>query len=560
MPRRRSIGNKQKEATFFASPGTFHVGSAVSNFTAEVIVALFDRWERRFATILSQLINCNPFHPRWVELEREALGPAFREAPPVYHRQAEWDESSLHPNIMILGEHTSRLTEQARRRLAEGMSATDAESRWYEDLALYHLYRNCYAALDEAVLVGPRQTRDGAVAVAWDRFVSDYHRFFRALGREFPEGHQPKHVFACFFQMRRAFHHIYSNILGLSKPAATLRGAVWQSIFTHDMRRWARTLAERMGNLPTLITGPSGTGKELVARAVGLSRFIPFDPASKKFRTDFAGSFYPLNLAALPPTLIESELFGHKKGAFTGAVEDRTGWLEECEKNYGCYGTVFLDEIGELDASIQVKLLRVLQTGVFHRLGESKERSFSGKIISATNRDLAAEMRAGRFREDFYYRLCADRITTPSLREQLADAPNDLYNLLLFIARREIGDTEAEGLARETKAWIDANLAHDYPWPGNFRELEQCLRNVMIRQSYQPARLAGSSAPEDPRQALATAVIDGSLTLAELERRYSTLVYAQTDSYQEAAQRLDCDWRTLRSKIDSELLRQLKQT
>src|SRR5262249_17192229 len=157
------------------------------------------------------------------------------------------------------------------------------------------------------------------------------------------------------------------------------------------------------------------------------------------------GSFYPLNLSALAPTLIESELFGHVEGAFTGAVADRDGKLdgEVCNR----YGTGFLHEIGELDQGVQGKLLRGLQRRQFQRLGETEDREFVGKTVAATNCDLAAEMRAGRFREDFYYRLCADHITTPSLREQLAEAPDDLYSLLVFIARKEIGDDEAEALA-----------------------------------------------------------------------------------------------------------------
>ena len=109
---------------------------------------------------------------------------------------------------------------------------------------------------------------------------------------------------------------------------------------------------------------------------------------------------------ALPATLVESELFGHRRGAFTGAVQDRAGWLEACP----AHGTVFLDEIGELEPALQVKLLRVLQERTFHRIGDTRERRFSGKLIAATNRDLAAEIQAGRFREDLYYRLCADVI------------------------------------------------------------------------------------------------------------------------------------------------------
>ena len=112
-------------------------------------------------------------------------------------------------------------------------------------------------------------------------------------------------------------------MLGASHAATRLRAQVWQSIFTHDMRRYARSLYKRMGDITTLITGPSGTGKELVARAIGLSRFIRFEPHKEQFASDFSASFYAVNLSALAPTLIESELFGHKEGAFTGAASPR---------------------------------------------------------------------------------------------------------------------------------------------------------------------------------------------------------------------------------------------
>ena len=132
---------------------------------------------------------------------------------------------------------------------------------------------------------------------------------------------EASHLFACFFQIRRAFDLIFRHIIGASRPAANLRATVWQSIFTHDMRRYRRSLYRRMHDVTTLVTGPSGTGKELVARAIGLSRYIPFDPDREMFVADLDGSFHALNLSALSPTLIESELFGHRKGAFTGALE-----------------------------------------------------------------------------------------------------------------------------------------------------------------------------------------------------------------------------------------------
>jgi transcriptional regulator with GAF, ATPase, and Fis domain len=163
----------------------------------------------------------------------------------------------------------------------------------------------------------------------FDRFRKDTAAYLNIPGISFsPE--ETGHIFACFFQLRRAWQNIFENIIGGSAASVRLRAAVWQSIFTSDMRRYRRALYQRMGDITTLVAGPSGTGKELVARAIGLSRYIPFDPKKKQFTIDFSQCFFPINLSALSPTIIESELFGHKKGSFTGAVADRIGFLELC--------------------------------------------------------------------------------------------------------------------------------------------------------------------------------------------------------------------------------------
>ncbi len=245
---------------------------------------------------------------------------------------------------------------------------------------------------------------------------------------------------------------------------------------------------------------------------------------------------------ALSPTLIESELFGHRRGAFTGALQDRAGWLETCEP----FGTVFLDEIGDVDPAIQVKLLRVLQARTLQRLGDTKPLRFRGKIMAATNRDLAHEIQAGRFREDFYYRLCSDIIATPSLADQLRESPEELPNLILFLARRLVGDEEAPALADEVQAWIEKHLGATYPWPGNVRELEQCVRNVLIRGEYRPP----AARDGHPAEQLAAALRSGALTADQLVARYCALVYAETRSYQETARRLGLDRRTVKSKVD----------
>ncbi|HEY9250193.1 MAG TPA: sigma 54-interacting transcriptional regulator, partial [Rariglobus sp.] len=320
--------------------------------------------------------------------------------------------------------------------------------------------------------------------------------------------------------------------------------AIWQSVFTHDLKRYRRVLHTRMGDFATLVTGPSGTGKEVVARAIALSRYLPFDPRRGGFTDDFStAAFFPLNLSALSPTLIESELFGHRRGAFTGALADREGWMETCPAT----GSVFLDEIGDVDGSIQVKLLRVLQSRTFQRLGDTATRTFQGKIIAATNRDLAAEIRAGRFREDFYYRLCSDLIRTPSLREQLDDTPDELPGLVGYVATRLLGEGEGEAFARETVAWIGKNLGTDYAWPGNFRELEQCMRNLLVRGSYRPAALA-----EGGGEDWNTLLRGGRLTAEDVLRRYTRQVHSQSDSIEETARRLDLDRRTVKARLRSD--------
>ncbi|MFH0947288.1 MAG: sigma 54-interacting transcriptional regulator, partial [Planctomycetota bacterium] len=353
----------------------------------------------------------------------------------------------------------------------------------------------------------------------------------------------PEHLFAFFFQLNRAFVNIYHCIIGGSAAAAALRSTIWQSIFTHDLRRYRRSLYLRMGDISTLITGPSGTGKELVARAVGLSRYIPFDVKTRVFQEDFISSFHALNLSALSPTLIESELFGHRRGAFTGALEDRSGWFEEC----GPMGSVFLDEIGDLDSAIQVKLLRVLQTREYQRLGETAIRRFHGKLIAATNRDMNQAMKDGSFREDLYYRICADMITTPSLEDQLGDRPEELENLIRYIATQMAGE-EADDLTQEVIECVERRLGLDYTWPGNFRELEQCVRNVLIRKEYYPASQAGRADSRDAPPFL-EATRRGHLTADQLLTEYCRHIYGKTGNYAEAARRLGLDRRTVKARV-----------
>ena len=268
-----------------------------------------------------------------------------------------------------------------------------------------------------------------------------------------------------------------------------------------------------------------------------------FDDRRLAFPGEETATFFPINISALSPTLVESELFGHRRGSFTGAIADRKGWLETCPAS----GSVFLDELGDLDPTIQVKLLRVIETRTFHPVGDTASRQFQGKLIAATNRDLAADIQKGRFREDLYYRLCSDQITTPSLAEQIGGAPHLLQELVVYMARR-IAGAESDELAREVIAWIAQNLEPGYAWPGNYRELEQCIKNVLIRRDYRPSR----SKAEDPLDQFTIDLRAGHLTAEQLVSGYCTLVYRQTGSYEETARRLGIDRRTVKSKVNIE--------
>jgi DNA-binding NtrC family response regulator len=202
------------------------------------------------------------------------------------------------------------------------------------------------------------------------------------------------------------------------------------------------------------------------------------------------------------------------------------------------------------------KIQSVYQIRVKHTagspVGDTASRQFRGKLIAATNRDLAAGIRDGRFREDLYYRLCSDQITTPSLSEQLAESPGVIHELIAYMARRVAG-AEAEDLAFEVLTGVDEHLGSDYPWPGNYRELEQCVKNVLIRRDYQPSRPKIKGPIERSVQEFRT----GTLTAEQLLSRYCTIVYRQTGSYEETARRLQIDRRTVESKVDVDLLAKL---
>ena len=289
---------------------------------------------------------------------------------------------------------------------------------------------------------------------------------------------------------------------------------------------WKQIGAVSTTRAPVLITGESGTGKELVARAIhgaSATRELPF---------------VAVNCTALAPGVLESELFGHVKGAYTGAVADRPGRFELAGK-----GTLFLDEIAEIPLDLQAKLLRVLQERTFERVGDAKTLQLEARVIAATHRDLAAMVAKGTFREDLYYRLRVVEIHLPALRERPGDIAILVEGLLAKINR---------DLGKDVRFVTPAAFAKltSYAWPGNVRELENTLTRavVLAKSDVLDEGLLPLGATSTPVE---SAEGDDLPTLRELERRHIVRVLAHTEwNKRRACAILDISRPTLDRKIE----------
>ena len=289
-----------------------------------------------------------------------------------------------------------------------------------------------------------------------------------------------------------------------------------------------------------LLLGESGTGKELFARALH-----DHSPRAQ-------GPFVPINCAAIPETILESELFGYERGAFTGAVQRKEGRIERAQE-----GTLFLDEVGELTPSVQVKLLRFLQDGQIERLGGTGAVKVDSRVVAATNQDLPSRVREGKFREDLYYRLNVIQVILPPLRDRIEDIPILAEHFVGRYATKN-GKTIG-GLTRAAFAALEA-----YPWPGNVRELEHAIERAVVLsrgaeidvddlpesvRSSGAARAAGLASPLEGR----TLSVPLGTTMEEIELRVIRETLRQTKGDKNlAAQLLGIAARTIYRKLDRE--------
>jgi len=311
--------------------------------------------------------------------------------------------------------------------------------------------------------------------------------------------------------------------LPIKAPSYTFDNIIGKSSLIAEAVRQARKVAPI--DVPVLINGETGTGKEVFAHAIH----------NGSTRSDKA--FIALNCSAFSRELLESELFGYKAGAFTGAVKDKKGLLEEAD-----HGTLFLDEIGEMAIELQAKLLRVIETGEFVKIGDTKTSKVNVRILSATNRNLKEETTKGRFREDLYFRLSVFRIELPPLRSRRDDIPLFIQYLTERCCGR-IGRTAIPFTVDAEKIILN------YSWPGNVRELKNAIEHALIvcDKEITPGDLPIDILTNDSSCTAA----DTSMDLKSMERRHiiNVLVYTQGNKT-EAARLLKIGLTTLYRKIE----------
>jgi hypothetical protein len=484
----------------------------------------FGAADREFFTILGRVVFGNPFDPK-------RAADITRLAPEAMPGDLTSDREAL---ARVVGPRLAPWLGGGRESI-QGLRAEDRAL--LEPALLYVSYHHYVAQLD--ALIESQVAGDGRPPIV--RFADDA---MAELVQGGMSEERAARYFAFYFQLRRAFYFIHRGLSGECLSMQRLRESLWNNIFTHDMRGFESSLWNRMEDFSTLLLGETGTGKGSAAAAIGRSAFIPYLPGQRRFATSFTESFIAINLSQYPESLIESELFGHRKGAFTGAIDSHEGVFARCSP----HGALFLDEIGEVSIPIQTKLLQVLQERTFTPIGGHEKSKFGGRVIAATNQPLDRMRRDGTFRNDFFYRLCSDVIEMPTLRQRILESPKELGQLVELLVSKIAGEPSPE-LATSVLEAIDAHLPGDYAWPGNVRELEQAVRRILLTGRYK-ADLP--SEPEGESEKLVASMQSGELTSEDLLRRYGALLYKRFGTVTEVARRMAVDPRTARKYVEGD--------
>jgi len=480
--------------------------------------------ERLFFSQVHLAVLANPFSDRRVEIDRNISG-LFPDSPRQDVLQATIDE---------VGSRLSLIEKDGRGDI----SRFQGEDRnMLLTACLFDVFHRFIDRFDELIAEQIRAGKNPAPV----KFAKEFTESLKNRG--FGDG-EVLHFIALCYQLRRAFYFIDRGLVGRSPCVRTLRESLWNNVFTCDLSLYHQVLWSRMEDFSTLILGETGTGKGTAARAIGQSGFIPFDEKTGRFKESFLKTFLPLNISQFSENLIESELFGHRKGSFTGAVDEHKGLFDQCSP----HGAIFLDEIGEVPLPVQIKLLKILEERVFSPVGSHDEHRFEGRIIAATNREFAELSGSNFFRRDFFYRLCSDIIVVPPLRERIREDAGELDDLLVHAVEKIVG-RPSEDLVVMVNKEILGRLGRDYPWPGNVRELGQMVRRVLLKRTVQDRAW---SAPASGGTGLPGLMDQGRMSAMDLVKTYCRMLYDRHGNLGEVARITLLDRRTVKKYIGVE--------
>jgi DNA-binding NtrC family response regulator len=477
--------------------------------------------DREFFELVAQTAFCNPFSEQRAELDSKIIRRAVE----------PFSEAHLDELTRVI---SARVQKLEARGLADVRQYSVRDRDLMQTLFLFELFHQCFRELDQLITEQAKVGTESAPVKFGGEVLGRMRR--RGLGAA-----ESARFFSIFYQLRRAFHFIVRGLIGNSPCMRQFRRHLWQNVFTKEVRLYERYLWDRMEDFSTLLLGETGTGKGTAAAAIGRSGYIPFNEKQGRFAESFMHGFVALNLSQFPETLIESELFGHRKGAFTGAVEAHEGVLARCSP----HGAIFLDEIGDVSAPVQIKLLQVLQERCFCPVGSHEPVRFRGRVIAATNRPLETLREGKLFRDDFFYRLCSDVIEVPPLRQRLQEDPKELRQLLEHVLTGMLGGPGPE-LVAQVEAALGRAVGDQYPWPGNVRELEQAIRRILLTGHYTgSARARSCGIREQVIAGIEAETLDADALLAG----YCALLYEKCGSYEGVARRMNLDRRTVKRYV-----------
>lgn len=479
--------------------------------------------ERHFFTLVSQAVLVNPFSDRRADIDLQISG-LFPETP--YAERID----------RTIAEVRSRVSNLEKQHKGNFRTYTPNDQPLLHNAFLFDFFHYFLDQFDRHIL---EQSQAGGKPLKVG-FAREALAFLSQKG--FSE-EECRRFFAMSFQLRRAFFFIDRGLVGKSRSMQLLREKLWNNVFTADIDLYNAHLWNRMEDFSTLIIGETGTGKGTAAMAIGRSGFIPFDDQKGTFIESFTQNFISLNLSQFSESLIESELFGHKKGSFTGAMNDHQGIFHQCSP----HGAIFLDEIGEVSPPVQIKLLKVLEERSFCPVGSHAENRFHGRIIAATNRSLKEIRENNILREDFFYRLCSDIIIVPTLQQRIKEEPGEMEELLAYTITKIVGHPSMD-LCKMAGKTIQQQVGKHYPWPGNVRELAQCVRRILLNREYRPL---SEEVFEPGYQAgdLESDMARGVLDAQSLVKKYCCRLYRKFGTYGEVARCTRLDRRTVKKYI-----------